>query len=100
MEAYIYSHTHLIEEQHNLKNFLNCLAISLIKFLGVQFDTCLGLEQSDDGLHEFHSLLLLVDVVRDFGLRVVPLGKPIQDIGYKFEIGFYEVLQRDEPWVV
>lgn len=91
---------YLVEKGGDFEDLCNSISVGLIEFLGVEFDASLDGEEADDGPHEFDSVLLLVDVVRDVGLGVVLLSQPVEDVSYQFKVGLAKVLQGDNPAVI
>ena len=48
-----------------------------------------------DLANEVYTILLVLDIVTDVHLGVVPLGEPVKDVGYEFEVRVSEVLHRN-----
>lgn len=79
---------------------MDSLAVSLVKTLGLKFDSGFGGEQSDDAFHELDSIFFLVDVIGYIGLGIESLSEPVENIGNEFEVGFGEVFEGDKTGVI
>ena len=91
---------YLVKKRCYFDEFRDSLRIGLIQLFGIKLDSGLNGKKVDNIFHELDSIFFFVNIIRDIGLVIVLLCKPVQDISNQLKVGFGEVFERNDSCVV